>query len=325
MSHIGIDIDGTLAIAARFISPGVIGEPDPKFLLLIKALHQDGHHLYAWSCRADHVISQWLQQHNISTYFDGINKSPATSDSIKASFDFYIGDEALNWNGGNGREILDYIKAHGATVNRCTTDRDTDFMSHQPVPYLAGTGRGYLDMFESHWRNLWVDRKFEKKIALLTICSHAKPYSKSFIHATIRKYLYAANFLNKVDYIHISNAGIIPSGDEMTYPFNAYDHDGSQMSENNRQYFSEILEDRMDFWSNNYASNYDHIVVYLRHGKTWASTQRGLRRRQPVMVTALPTPELGFAAMPDPDDSLTFFENVERLIHALKNLDKVSV
>lgn len=318
MSAIGIDLDGTLAKYDRFIAPDVIDEPDFNFVNLVHSLYAQGHNLYIWSCRADHIIEQWLIKYNLAHYFDGINTSPGTSDSIKPNFDYYIGDEAIRWSGNNIKRILDIIYGN-PKPNRYTTERDKDFMSHQPVPYLAGTGRGFLDMFETHWRNLWKKHDTDdKQIALMTICSHAKPYSKSFIHSMIRKRLHYADLLDSVDYIHISNAGIIPSNAEMTYPFNAYDHDGSQMSEDTKLYFSKVLEKRMRYWASHYA-NYKHLVVYLRKGKTWYSTAVGLSLLKPIMVE-VSTEEYQypkFVALPDPDDCLTSEANLTRLCDAI--------
>lgn len=319
MSIIGIDLDGTLAKYNGFIAPDVIDAPDMKFVSLIKSLYEHGHDLYIWSCRADFVVRAWLKKHSLAHYFIGVNRSPATSDSIKASFDFYIGDEALNWDGNNGDQIFQYIESKSGTVDRCTTDRDKEFMSHQPVPYLAGTGRGYLDMFEHHWRRLWpLDNP--KKIAFLTICSHAKPYSKSYIHSNIMRQLFKVNLLDEIDYIHISNAGIIPSSAEMTYPFNAYDHDGSQMSVENQEYFTKVLTERMRWWADNVGINYKKIIVYLRRGKTWASTEQGLKGLDPLMVAA--SIDLNnypkHARLYDPDDCLASANNVERLIRAMR-------
>lgn len=317
---IGIDLDGTLANDENWIAPDVIADPNPNMVNVVQALHDEGHRLYVFSCRADYIVKQWLNKHGLLRYFEGINYSPGTSDSIKPNFDYYIGDDALTWTGNNSEAILNTIRTK-PNPNRFTTDRDEDFMSHQPVPYLAGTGRAYLDMFEQDWRELWRNHDTQnKKVAFMTICSHAKPYSKSFIHTSIRHKLHTNNLLDSVDYIHISNAGIIPSSGEMVYPFNAYDHDGSQMSESIMKYFSEVLEERMKFWADNYANKYDHIVVYLRKGKTYRSTESGLFGHNPIMVEAFVEPILEHQALPDPDDCLTSENNLNRLTKTLHEI-----
>src|SRR5262245_49427170 len=100
MSIIGVDIDGTLAEWKGFIAPDVIGAPDPHMVQVIKHLHDQGNTICAWSCRANYVVEKWLVEYGLRDYFQYINASPGTTDSIKPSFDFYIGDEALEWHGG---------------------------------------------------------------------------------------------------------------------------------------------------------------------------------------------------------------------------------
>ena len=326
MSVIGVDVDGTLALG-KFIAPEILGEPNLAIIEVIKILHKEGHTLCAWSCRADYVVKAWLMEHELLHYFTYINKSPYVTDSIKPSFDIYIGDEVIN-SQIHPEHILSTIKATTARGDIGVFDelRDRDFSSQAPVPFLAGTGRMYIDMFEELWRNVWEkhDPK-DKSIALLTICSHAKPYSKSFIHSTIRKRLYEIGMLDKIQYAHISTAGIIPSEAEMVYPFNAYDHDGSQMTEDAKQYFSERTFLRIRDWLAAFGGTYERVVFYLRgEGKTYRAAIDAALATGAVNVIVVGADMgeehyLPFAALRDTDDCLTSGANLNKLLVSLKD------
>lgn len=330
MSVIGIDIDGTLAAHCAFVAPDVIGEPNPVMVRVIRTLVDEGHLLCAWTCRADYVTEKWLKQHNLRQYFKYINQSPYITDSLKASFDVYIGDEAVTSLRDDHIDILNEVRFRLATTSNLGLNdlaRDHNFSSHAPVPFLAGTGRMYIDMFEQAWRDAWENQPYDKSrtIALLTICSHAKPYSKSFIHAVIRKKLYEIGMLNAIQYAHISTAGIIPSSAEMTYPFNAYDHDGSQMTDEAKEHFSETTYLRICRWLSHYGGDYKKIVFYLRgEGKTHTAAVKAVDSVRMIDVTIVGA-EIGdehylpFAALRDVDDCLTSDTNLNKLVNALKD------
>jgi hypothetical protein len=270
------------------------------------------------------VIEEWLKLHGLRNYFVYINKSPHITDSIKPSFDIYIGDEAVSSMKTDPNTLLAVVR-HMAKRPLGVDDkfRDRDFSSHAPVAFLAGTGRMYIDMFEQAWRDTWVNERGRKEIALLTICSHAKPYSKSFIHSTIRKRLHELNILHMVQYAHISTAGIIPSQAEMQYPFNAYDHDGSLMTEDAKRHFSEVTLMRIKHWLSKYGGGYDKVIFYLRgEGKTYNAAVRAVEEtgiNHAVVIGAdMHLPKLPFVALPDVDDCLTSEVNLKKLVDTLQ-------
>src|SRR5262249_48248171 len=90
-----------------------------------------------------------------------------------------------------------------------------------------------------------------------------KPYSTSAIHYTIRRALHEANVLDKVDYIHVSSGGIIPSEFEAEYPFCAYDWNSRQASPAVLEVLREVVKRRLeDFWT--YCVKNKTAVFYLR-------------------------------------------------------------
>jgi len=322
MSVIGIDVDGTLALKADFIAPDIIPDPNPIMVEVIKQLYADGHTLCIWTCRADYIVRAWLEEHALSGFFSYINESPYVTDSLKPSFDMYIGDEAIPSDGTKEDILTDvqYFVDQGH-IGVYEAERDCDFSDHAPVAFYAGTGRMYIDMFEEAWRQEW-DRKpplDPKPIAFLTICSHAKPYSKSYIHSTIRKKLYENSLLHKVQYAHISTAGIIPSESEMVYPFNAYDHDGTQMTAAAKKHFSEVTYSRICDWLHAYADSYEQVVFYLRgEGKTYTAAVNAIVDTETpnavVIGAEMSMPNLPWVALHDVDDCLTNEANLSKLI-----------
>jgi hypothetical protein len=326
MAVIGIDIDGTLAKGGSWAGGDVIPEPNTKMAALVVELFTRGHMLYAWSCRADYVVKQWLKRYHLIDYFMGINRSPYPTESGKASFDFYIGDEAIRWD-DNPQRILALIHTESQKKGPADFERDKFFSSHNPKPYFAGVGKVYVDMFEDAWRGVWHRRKIEKPTAFMTICSHAKPYSKSFIHTSIRKALHEAKMLPVCDYIHISNAGIIPASAEMEYPFNAYDWNGDLCTPEVKDYHISAIKRRFKDWLDTYGASYERIVIYLRHGgNTFNAVSSVMLKRDPhpelrtFLVPALATERHypKFVHTRDPDDCLTHQKNLDFLIGVMK-------
>ncbi len=327
MAVIGIDIDGTLAKGGPFVAGDVIPQPNTKMAALVVELFSRGHRLFAWTCRADYVVKKWLGQYHLLQYFEGVNSSPYPTESVKASFDFYIGDEAIRWD-DNPQRVLALIHTESQKKSPADFERDVFFSSHNPQPYLAGVGKVYVDMFEDAWMNAWAQHRFDKRTAFMTICSHAKPYSKSFIHSSIRRALHEERQLHDIDYIHISNAGIIPADAEMTYPFNAYDWNGDLCTPGVRDYHIAAIERRFADWLNGFADYYGRIVIYLRDGgNTINAVQRVLGRREPGATPIVLVPALAglehyprFVRTRDPDDCLTSHSNLTGLCNVIHNM-----
>jgi hypothetical protein len=334
MAVIGIDIDGTLAEKGPWVKGDHIPHPDARMAALVAELASRGHRLFAWSCRADYVVTKWLTHHNLIHYFEGVNYSPYPTESGKASFDFYIGDEAIRWHCFNDKDIL-YRITRESLVQKGPADFDRDhfFSSHNPRPYLAGVGVAYVDQFEEHWKAAWTrHQQSGKTIGFLTICSHAKPYSKSFIHTSIRAALFREGYLGACDYIHISNAGIIPASAEMEYPFNAYDWNGDLCTPEVKQYHIAAIKRRFTEWLLWKGGNYDRIVVYLREGgNTIGAVRAALQEFESgashrpwstkVTVVAASADEEHypqFVQTHDPDDCLTSAGNLHHLTVAIR-------
>lgn len=314
MKVIGIDIDGTLAEYSGFGNP--IGDLKTGAAEFLTELSRSGWIVCLWSCRPNYEISDWIEKIEIAMLIDYINTSPLPTDSIKPNFNVYLGDEAVTFD-GIYKMPKDYFY-WGKEDNV----RDINRSSENLIPYYKGTGETFLRHFEKLFRELWVGKTITKPIAFLTICSHAKPYSKSYIHSKIREHLFLNGSLDEIDYIHISSAGIIPHEHSLTTPFDSYDWDNSKASPEVRKMLRRTLVKRLQWWLKEYGSQYKKIVVYLRkQGSTLSATREVLESRVTCLnitpYTIVEADELDFG-LPwlihqDPDNCLTTQSNLQRL------------
>ena len=140
--------------------------------------------------------------------------------------------------------------------------------------FLQGTGPYYLDHPEILQLNSAILDVFKPKhrAAFFTTCSWAKPYSCSYIHQSIRKGLLEADLLDKVDYIHVSSAGIIPA--EMELWATWYDWNNEWVQD---EYTLLLLQARiamrLQVFLNRFS--YEHMFFYIRLD---SNTFKGVKR-----------------------------------------------
>lgn len=308
MKVIAVDIDGTLAAPSS--DPRVIAKPSPVCEFLLRALRQHGYTVCIWTCRATYVAEAWLQEHGLRHYVDYVNDSPLPADDRKLPFHAYIGDDAVHFT-HNSNDLYALIKDLESRQYPDYGMPDTEFTSHKPGLMLRGVGQRYLDEFAHHWKTLWPQRA-AKPVCLLTICSHAKPYFKSYIHMSIRKSLHHTGLLDDIEYAHISNAGIIPSDAGDSYPYDSYDWNNALAS----PYVVELLRKKMradlTYWDENFAHNYSAVVVYLRApGNTSEIAREALGDK--AQYCFVPPEALPWALQHDADDCLTLPRNLADL------------
>lgn len=323
MAVIGFDIDGTLA-GSDWLGCETVAAPVPKLTQLVHDLFGEGHTLCVWSCRADRVVERWLQQYKLRRYFKYINESPYPSDSAKASFDLLIDDRVLRTTENlTTTRVLSEIRRLGVVG----TDRDNDFSDRNLRPYYQGAGLMFINHFDGLWQALWEGRETDKRTAFLTICSHAKPYSKSYIHSTIRKRLYQEGLIDDLDYIHISGAGIIPQDCEMVYPFNAYDGDSSTYPPEVLAHHRRKIADRVEEWLQEHVDRYDNAVIYLREGGNTHDMVKQVLKEGIYPTTHLVGGTMDeypkHPAVVDVDDCLTTSANLDKLVTRIKDIRNV--
>lgn len=311
MKVIGLDVDGTLAAYTGWRGIDKIGVPLHNAKEFVALLKKDGWTVCLWSTRADVYVLQWARQYGIE--FDYINASPYAGDSLKQSFDVYLGDEAIRFDGSFNvayREITELGKTRhwGSDTferNRVESDRN-------PEPYYRGTGKLYLDIFDGLTERLWSTRDV-KDTAFLTICSHAKPYSKSWIHTEIKKRLYVSGIEN-VDYVHISSAGIIPADACHSESIvNRYDWNGAEIQDPEvTTMLRERIKSRLLTWYELAGRYYTNRLVYLRPtGNTLRAVQETGLPITVLPVTEYPSPP--WMDFPDVDDCLADFRNLQNI------------
>jgi hypothetical protein len=316
---IGIDVEGTLAPA--FITVDKIGPISIMGLCVLQKLKADGHTICLFSCKPKYLLEQWVVENSIEHLVDFFNESPIPTDGEKPCFDVYVGDEAMSWD-----QIVampDYW-CHYITTGLNTPERyerDTDFCDRPLKLFYQGTGRMFMQMFKDHWKQFWPASK-KRKVAFMSTCSHAKPYGKSYIHMAIRQKLYKLGVLDKVDYIHISGAGVTTTDVGYEYPYCAYDGDYSQASNEIRTKLRDKIAADLAYWYSSAGKDYDEIIIYLRQPSlTIGAVMTSIFTCPNVtIVRADIEKQLPWAEDNDPDNSLTAHENLSKLDFLEKKL-----
>lgn len=311
---IGIDVEGTLAPA--FIAVDKIGPISIIGYSVLQKFKQDGHRVCLFSCKPKYLLEQWAIENNLTQLVDFYNESPIPTDGEKPCFDIYIGDEAMSWD--QICEMPDYwcnyITTGLATPTRY--ERDTDFCDRPLKLFYQGTGRMFMQMFKDHWKQFWPTSK-KKEVAFLTTCSHAKPYGKSYIHATIRQYLYSnLGILDKIDYVHISGAGVTPTEIGYQYPYNAYDGDYSQASDEIRHALRDKIAEDLRYWYDTVGKDYVHVFIYLRiPSLTLSAVVASIANAPNITVITASEKHLPWLSDEnhDPDNGLVAIDNLNKL------------
>jgi hypothetical protein len=322
---IGIDLDATLASYSGWLGCPNIGEPYPGAAGFLSYLKSSGWTVCIWTTRAEGYVRNWMVEHGLAGMVDYVNESPYPTDSNKQSFDVYIGDEAIRFTGGGYQRIIDEVETTGKSRHwgEDSFERNVVESDRNPLQYYQGTGKLYLDIFDGLTEKLWSTKTEYRPIALLTICSHAKPYSKSWIHCEIRKSLHETTvmagqshtkILNQIDYIHISSAGIIPHEAGKTESLvNRYDWNGADIKkEEVRELLRDRIKTRLQNWYSNFGIKYQGIIVYLRpSGNTMKAVVEAKIPCKIPFVQEYPSP--GWLEFPDVDDCLADPRNLQVL------------
>lgn len=324
MKVIGIDLDGTLAEYDGWKGIDVIGPPKQGAGSFLRALKEQGWTICVWSTRADVYVDRWLSMYDLQEWVNFINTSPYPCDSHKQSFDVYVGDEAIRFEGDYAAtqatiEELARVRHWGED----TFERNPVESDRNPSLYMRGTGMAYLDAFEGLTEELWREYDDEPMppYAFLTICSHAKPYSKSWIHCRIRERLYGAGLLELLEYIHISNAGIIPHWATKSFEvLNSYDWNSAEAPDETIQIHKARIQKRLAKWYELAGHSFSKIFVYLRINGNTANACKDVFpswSTPVVMIPTLLTKSPPWAAFPDVDDCLANPDNLQEAVNTL--------
>lgn len=319
MKVIGVDVDGTLVPHTKGkYDPRKVAPPTASGRRLLELLYEKGYTVCIWSCRATYVLCEWLVENNLQQYVDYVNSSPLPADDRKLAFHYYIGDDAVQHDCHDDPEnLINFLSWQDYPD---FGEWDKTFSSRTPPLYLRGVGDRFLGEFGDNWRGLWPNRT-PQDYCLLTICSHAKPYYKSHIHMRIREELWHAGFLDRMDYAHISSAGIIPTDNGNEYPYDSYDWDNREATEETLVKLRDKLFRDLSHWKDKYAKKYKRVIVYLRkNGNTARVTERVMG--EDALYCLAPEEQLPYAFNPDPDDCLVTNDNLVRLVRTFVVADQ---
>jgi hypothetical protein len=131
---------------------------------------------------------------------------------------------------------------------------------------LAGVGEWFLthphfEIWQDYLQRWYIPQK--DKIGLFLPCAYKKPYSDSKTHKGIIKALGPQR--GRFHEIMLSNAGVIPRDFENHYPFNSYDWDEKEETEEIKKRYVEVISQRIEKYLKYHGNAYLGIVCYLKY------------------------------------------------------------
>ena len=136
------------------------------------------------------------------------------------------------------------------------------------LKFLKGVGKEFTNnkiFNEAHRKILLRYNPSEKKVAFFTVCSWGKPYRQSYIHYLIISELVKNNFLNKIEIIVLTNAGVIPYEFTDEYPYFAYDWDPNLETPKIKDIYMDVLKKRLREFIEQKSKYFTKFCCYLRH------------------------------------------------------------
>lgn len=130
---------------------------------------------------------------------------------------------------------------------------------------LTGVGENFLT--HPHFE-VWQDYlvrwyKPEEGIVLFLPCSYKKPYSESETHRGIIGVLRKLGLRGSIHEVMLSNTGLVPREFENLYPFNAYDWDEMQETEEIKGRYIEVTAIRIEDYLK--ARGYEEVLCFLKY------------------------------------------------------------
>lgn len=132
---------------------------------------------------------------------------------------------------------------------------------------LSGVGEEFLTHphFEV-WQDYllrWYEVPGDKGIILFLPCSHRKPYSESETHKGVIRKLVESDCRGRAHEVMLSNAGLVPREFEDCYPFNAYDWDEGEETEEIKNRYIEVTSKRIMKYLK--AHKYGKVLCFLKY------------------------------------------------------------
>ena len=134
--------------------------------------------------------------------------------------------------------------------------------------FLKGIGKKFTDneiFNKAHEKILSNFDPSEKKVAFFTVCSWGKPYRQSYIHYMIIHELIKNDFLNKIEIIVLTNAGVIPYEFTDEYPYFAYDWDPNLETPKIKNIYMHVLKKRLREFLQQKSKYFSKFCCYLRY------------------------------------------------------------
>lgn len=134
---------------------------------------------------------------------------------------------------------------------------------------LTGVGEEFLthrhfEVWQDYLQR-WYQVPNGKDILLFLPCSYKKPYSQSETHRKILGILRKLENYQRIHQIMLSNAGLVPREFENLYPFNTYDWDEKEETEEIKNRYIEVTSERIRRYLNAHKKSYKKILCFLKY------------------------------------------------------------
>ena len=340
---VAIDFDGTIAQYLGWRGPHELGDPIKGVSSFLRGLKEAGHIVCIWTTRPAYKIRQWLEYEGLDGLVDYINATPHSKDEWKIGSDCYVGDDAIPFDGnweGMLEKVLNFTKHWEQSrevpqgFREDWNKQEVQWSSQDPRLHYGGVGQYQLEVFEEHFQRLLDTWQVNpEKTVLLTLCSWAKPYFTGYIWYVLRKELSETGYLDRLEHVHLSSAGVIPHSRCDEYPFAHYDWDNSKASPEVVTLLCETMTRRLDEWYHKVGFRYKQIVVYMRDPSNTIKSVRSsaLMTCGKCTIVGASIEDSGVMEVReglhkfDPDDYLLTEWNMSRLTDKLSILTDVQI
>ncbi len=147
--------------------------------------------------------------------------------------------------------------------------KELDWVSTDVRLYLRGVGIKYLvnPYFEEGFKKLIEEYRPPRdkyELALILPCAYGKPYSQSYIHYIIRSVIKDYIIKGLIHEVIVTNAGVVPRELDEYWPYCAYDWNPKYEIPEIKEYYVEVLKQRLLKYLETHGYRYKKIAAYLR-------------------------------------------------------------
>ena len=194
------------------------------------------------------------------------------------------------------------------------------------LKFFKGVGKNFTDnevFNKAHNKILSIYNPSKKKVAFFTVCSWGKPYRQSYIHYMIIRELIKNDFLNKIEIIVLTNAGVIPYEFTDEYPYFAYDWDPNLETPKIKDIYMHALKKRLKEFIDQKAKYFTKFCCYLRHDSESYKVMKEMEKEFDLKIPNFSINEKEITKEEYKEISLGFYEDHDIYLITRRNLNNL--